>query len=58
VVAIGPGLRAPDGTLKPVDVQVGDVIAFSQYNGVEVKSEGESYLVLKETDLIGVLEET
>ncbi len=58
VVAVGPGARTEDGRLIPMDVKVGDKILFGKWAGTEVKIEGEEYLILKESDILGVLEET
>ncbi len=58
VVAVGPGARTEDGKLIPMDVKVGDKILFGKWAGTEVKIEGEEYLILKESDILGVLEET
>lgn len=55
VVAIGTG-RRDDGKLIPLDVKVGDKILFSKYSGNEVKIEGEEHLILKEEEILGVLE--
>lgn len=62
VLAVGPGLPRYDdsggvGERMPVDVQVGDVVLFSQYGGVDLRLDGESYLVLREGDLLGVMED-
>ncbi len=58
VIAVGPGARTEDGKLIPMDVKVGDKILFGKWAGTEVKLEGEEYLILKESDILGVLEET
>lgn len=58
VVAVGPGARTEDGRLIPMDVKVGDKVLFGKWAGTEVKIEGEEYLILKESDILGVLEET
>ena len=56
VIAVGAGIRKDDGTLVPLDVKKGDVILFSKYAGTEVKLEGEDYLMMKEDDILGVIE--
>jgi chaperonin GroES len=56
VVAIGPGARSEDGKLHPLDVKVGDRILFGKWSGTEVKIEGTEYLILKESDVMGVIE--
>lgn len=55
VVAVGKG-RQDDGKVIPLDVKVGDKILFSKYTGNEVKIEGEEHLILKEEEILGVLE--
>jgi len=55
VLAVGPGRRLDDGSLLPLSVKVGDRVLFSKYGGVEVKVEGEEYLILREDDILGVL---
>ena len=56
VVAVGKGKRLEDGKLVPLDVTVGDRILFGKYSGSEVKLEGEEHLILREDDILGVLE--
>jgi chaperonin GroES len=56
VVAVGPGARSEDGKLHPLDVEVGDRILFGKWSGTEVKIEGTEYLILKESDVMGVIE--
>ena len=56
VVAIGPGARSEDGKLHPLDVKVGDRILFGKWSGTEVKIEGTDYLILKESDVMGVID--
>lgn len=58
VVAVGPGGRDEAGKLIPVDVKVGDTVLFGKWAGTEVKLSGEELLVLKESDIIGVVEKT
>lgn len=58
VVAVGPGTRDDSGKLIPVDVKVGDTVLFGKWGGTEVKLAGEDLLVLKESDIIGVVEKT
>jgi chaperonin GroES len=57
VVAIGPGGRDEAGKLIPVDVKVGDRVLFGKWSGTEVKIEGVEYLIMKESDIMGVLTE-
>jgi chaperonin GroES len=56
VVAVGPGTRGEDGTLHPLGVKVGDRVLFGKYAGSDVKIAGEELVILKESDLFGVLE--
>ncbi len=56
VIATGPGARAEDGSIAPLDVQAGDIILFGKYSGTEVKIDGEDLLIMKETDILGVIE--
>lgn len=56
VVAVGNGKILDDGSLKKPDVKVGDRILFSKYSGSEVKIDGDEHLILREDDILGVLE--
>jgi chaperonin GroES len=56
VVAVGKGKTTEDGKLLPPDVKAGDKILFGKYSGSEVKLEGEEHLILREDDILGVLE--
>ena len=55
VVAVGPG-RREDGTVTPLDVKAGDRILFGKYSGSEIKIDGEEHLILREEDILGVIE--
>ena len=55
VIAVGPGGRDESGKLIPLDVQVGDRILFGKWSGTEVKLDGIEYLIMKESDIMGVL---
>ena len=57
VVAVGPGARDDNGKLQPLDVQVGDRVLFGKWSGTEVKIDGEELLIMKESDIMGVLDE-
>ena len=57
VIAVGSGARAENGTITPLDVRVGDRILFGKWSGTEVKVDGEELLIMKESDILGVLEE-
>ncbi len=56
VVAAGKGKVGDDGKVNPLDVKVGDKILFGKYAGTEVKIDGEEYLIMREDDVLGVLE--
>ena len=55
VVAVGPGGRDESGKLIPIDVKVGDQVLFGKWSGTEVKIDDNEYLIMKETDVMGVL---
>jgi chaperonin GroES len=56
VIAVGPGARDEKGTLVPLDVKVGDRILFGKWSGTEVKLDGDDLLIMKESDIMGILE--
>lgn len=58
VLAAGPGSRSEDGKLHPLDVKAGDRVLFAKWSGTEVILDGEDRLILKESDILGVLEGT
>ena len=58
VVAVGPGGRDEAGKLIPIDVRAGDKVLFGKWSGTEVKIDGVEYLIMKESDIMGVLEDT
>jgi chaperonin GroES len=58
VVAVGPGGRDETGKLTPLDVKAGDTVLFGKWSGTEVKIDGVEYLIMKESDIMGVLEGT
>jgi chaperonin GroES len=57
VVAVGPGGRDETGKLIPIDVKAGDRVMFGKWSGTEVKIDGVEYLIMKESDIMGVLVE-
>ena len=57
VTAVGPGGRDEAGKLIPIDIQVGDRVLFGKWSGTEVKIDGDEYLIMKESDIMGVLVE-
>ncbi len=56
VVAVGKGKRLEDGKLIPLDVQVGDHILFGKYSGSDIKLDGEEYLIMREDEVLGILD--
>ena len=56
VVAVGPGARNEDGKIVALDVKVGDVVIFGKWSGTEVKIDGQDLLIMKESDIMGVVE--
>ena len=56
VIAVGPGARDEAGRVQPLDVKAGDRVLFGKWSGTEVKIDGVDYLIMKESDLLGVLE--
>jgi chaperonin GroES len=56
VIAVGPGKRDEDGKLVALDVKVGDTVLFSKYSGNEIKIDGKDHLILREDEILGVLE--
>ncbi len=56
VVAVGSGTRGEDGTITPLDVKKGDRILFGKWSGTEVKMDDEELLIMKESDIMGVIE--
>jgi chaperonin GroES len=58
VLAVGPGGRDENGKLIPIDVKAGDRVLFGKWSGTEVKLDGEELLIMKESDILGVMEKT
>jgi chaperonin GroES len=56
VLSVGPGARSEDGKIHPLDVKAGDRVLFGKWSGTEVKLDGEELIVMKESDIMGVLE--
>ena len=56
IVAVGTGTRAENGTVTPLDVQIGDRVLFGKWGGTEVKVDGEDLLIMKESDIMGIIE--
>ena len=57
IVAVGPGGRDEAGKLIPIDIRAGDRVLFGKWSGTEVKIDGEDLLIMKESDIFGVIEE-
>ncbi len=56
IVAVGSGYRLNDGNVRALDVKAGDKVLFGKYSGTEVKVEGNEFIIMKEDDILGVLE--
>ena len=57
VIAVGPGGRDESGKLIPIDIKVGDRVLFGKWSGTEVKIDGQELLIMKESDIMGVIDE-
>lgn len=57
VLAVGPGRRDDDGDRIAMDVSVGDVVLYAKYGGTEIKIDGKKYLILKESDILAIVEQ-
>ncbi|HBC16549.1 MAG TPA: co-chaperone GroES [Erythrobacter sp.] len=55
IVAVGSGTKAEDGTVTPLDVKAGDRVLFGKWSGTEVKLDGEDLLIMKESDIMGII---
>ncbi|MAL00082.1 MAG: co-chaperone GroES [Citromicrobium sp.] len=55
IVAVGSGARSDDGTVTPLDVKEGDRVLFGKWGGTEVKIDGEDLLIMKESDIMGII---
>ena len=58
IVAVGPGARSEDGKVHPLDVKAGDRVLFGKWSGTEVKIDGEDLIIMKESDIMGVITST
>jgi chaperonin GroES len=58
VIAVGKGKRLEDGKVAPLDVQVGDRVLFGKYSGSDIKLDGDEYLIMREDEVLGILEST
>ena len=57
VVAVGAGAKSEDGKVTPLDVKAGDRVLYGKWAGTEIKLDGEEYLILKESDIMGIIED-
>jgi chaperonin GroES len=57
IIAVGPGGRDEAGKLIPIDLKAGDLVLFGKWSGTEVKIDGHDYLIMKESDIMGVLDQ-
>ena len=58
VVAVGPGARGDDGKVTPLDVKAGDRVLFGKWSGSEVTIDGEELIIMKESDILGIIDKT
>jgi chaperonin GroES len=58
VIAAGPGARGEDGKIQPLDVKAGDRVLFGKWSGTEVKLDGDELIIMKESDIMGIIEQT
>jgi chaperonin GroES len=58
VVAVGPGVRGDDGQLIALDVKAGDIVLFGKWSGTEVKMDGEELMIMKESDIFGIVDKS
>lgn len=56
VIAVGPGARSEDDRIHPLDVKVGDRVLFGKWSGTEIKVDGEDVVIMKESDIMGIVE--
>ena len=55
IVAVGPGKKSDDGNVVPMELKVGDKILYGKYSGTEITLEGEEYLIMRESDIFGII---
>jgi len=58
IVAVGPGARGEDGKLRPLDVKTGDRVLFGKWSGSEIKLDGEDLIIMTESDILGVIDQS
>jgi chaperonin GroES len=56
IIAVGPGARGDDGKVQPLEVKAGDRVLFGKWSGTEIKIDGEELMIMKESDIMGLLE--
>ena len=56
IIAVGGGSRGEDGKVTPLDVKAGDIVLFGKWSGTEIKLDGEELMIMKESDLMGIIE--
>ena len=56
VIAVGSGARDEQGKVQPLDVKAGDAVLFGKWSGTEVKIDGQDYLIMKESDIMGIID--
>jgi chaperonin GroES len=56
VIAVGPGARGDDGKVQPLDLKTGDRVLFGKWSGTEIKIDGEELMIMKESDVMGIVE--
>jgi chaperonin GroES len=56
VVSVGKGIRGEDGVITPLDVKKGDHVLFGKFGGTEIKVDGEDFMILRESDILGIIE--
>jgi chaperonin GroES len=56
VIAVGPGVRGEDGKVQPLDVKAGDRVLFGKWSGTEIRLDGEELMIMKESDVMGIVE--
>jgi chaperonin GroES len=58
IISAGSGIKAEDGTVTPLDVKAGDFVLFGKWSGTEIKIDGEDLLIMKESDILGIIDKT
>ena len=58
IIAVGAGVRGEDGKLTPLDVKAGDIVLFGKWSGTEIKLDGKDLIIMKESDILGIVEKS